>query len=251
MVDNGSTDDTPTVVAEYSAADQRVRLVSAPDRHNLSYARNVGVAAAAAPAVAFCDDDDIVDSGWVNGLCDALDTHPFVASTLEYDRLNSPSQLVGRARFQSTTIERMFGIPVAGGVIGITRSLWNSVGGNDEHFGATGEDFDFAMRVFLESGISPILAERAIYHCRLREGSARSFRQARRYGRSHAQLYSRHGKGRVSLRENSVTAVRDWWWILSRAPLALRSARRQNWATHLGRRIGRLQGSIAFRVLYL
>lgn len=251
VVDNGSTDGTADIVRGVAVDDPRFRLVSAPERQNLSYARNVGVAAAQAPAVAFCDDDDLVSDGWVEGLVTALRDSAFVASALEYERLNDAERLVGRSRFQSEVIGQMFGLAVTNGAIAIERALWDSVGGNDEAFGTTGEDFDFAMRVFEETGVRPSLADGAVYHYRLRDGSRGAFRQARRFGRSHAQLYARHGRGRVDVSENTRQALRDWWWITTRAPFALAGVRRENWAMRAGRRVGRLQGSLRFRVLWL
>jgi glycosyltransferase involved in cell wall biosynthesis len=251
VVDNGSTDDTTAVINSFGELQGRLRIVPAHERKNLSYARNVGVKAASAEFVAFCDDDDVVGYTWVDGLLEALEAGPYVASAMEYDRLNSPARLRGRARFQSQQVEEMFGIPVTNGAIAIARTLWLEIGGNDEDFGTTGEDFDFAMRFFEETGIRPTMADRAVYHYLLRSGGRSSFRQARRYGESHAQLYARHGRGRVDVKANTRDAARDWWWIASRAPLALLGKRRENWATHAGRRLGRLVGSVSYRVLWL
>jgi len=46
----------------------------------LSYARNRGLAAATAPLVAFVDDDEVVDAGWVRGLLDAFEAAPSAAA---------------------------------------------------------------------------------------------------------------------------------------------------------------------------
>tara|TARA_R110002110_G_scaffold304726_1_gene518781 strand:+ start:15489 stop:16400 length:912 start_codon:yes stop_codon:yes gene_type:complete len=251
VVDNGSTDDTVDRVSAFAAKDNRVRIESAPDRHNLSYARNVGVSCAHAPTVAFCDDDDLVGPNWVEGLLKALQTSPYVASSMEYEKLNSANRMVGRARFQSEQIAELFGIPVTNGAIAIEQDLWTSLGGNDESFGTTGEDFDFSMRVFEQTGLAPVLATDAIYHYRLRSGGRSTFRQARRYGQSHPQLYKRHGRGRVDIKDNTIDAFRDWWWIITRAPTTLSRDRRENWMTHAGRRIGRVLGSFKYRVLLL
>jgi len=54
VVDDGSTDDTPRVLAGYGS---RIRIVSKPNG-GLSSARNAGVAAAQGEFVAFLDADD-------------------------------------------------------------------------------------------------------------------------------------------------------------------------------------------------
>jgi glycosyltransferase involved in cell wall biosynthesis len=57
VVDDGSTDDTATVVAALD--DPRVRLLRHATPQGVSAARNRGVAAAAGRWLAFCDDDDL------------------------------------------------------------------------------------------------------------------------------------------------------------------------------------------------
>ncbi|MCW5891454.1 MAG: glycosyltransferase [bacterium] len=57
VIDDGSTDDTPTIVARHAAADARVRHLPGP-RLERAGARNRGVAAARAPWLAFLDADD-------------------------------------------------------------------------------------------------------------------------------------------------------------------------------------------------
>lgn len=251
VVDNGSTDDTAAIVAECSGADSRFRLVAAPERANLSYARNTGVAAARGAFVAFCDDDDLVAETWVDGLLAALEQAPFVASSLEYERLNPDEARTGASRFQSSRVERMFGLPVTNGAIAIDRVLWDRVGGNDESFGATGEDFDFALRVVRETGVEPMLAADAIYHYRMRSEQRAVFRQWRRFGESHAQLYARHGRGSIDRSTRARDAARSWWWIGTRVPTLIAPSRRRNWLRHFGRRLGRLIGSLRYRVFYL
>lgn len=75
VVDNGSTDHTIDVVAARNCGNHRVRLVSEPVR-GVSRARNAGIAAAAAPIVAFLDDDVIADPGWLEALLGAYDRWP-------------------------------------------------------------------------------------------------------------------------------------------------------------------------------
>jgi glycosyltransferase involved in cell wall biosynthesis len=57
VVDDGSDDGTPAVLAELAAADERVRVVTLPPS-GVSAARNAGIAAGRAPRVAFLDSDN-------------------------------------------------------------------------------------------------------------------------------------------------------------------------------------------------
>ncbi len=71
VVDDGSTQDTGSVVARYD-----VEFVALPTNQGLSAARNAGIAVARAPIVAFTDDDVIVPPDWCESLCDAWDVAP-------------------------------------------------------------------------------------------------------------------------------------------------------------------------------
>ena len=80
VVDNNSTDETTRVVDE--CGDPRVRLVFEPQQ-GLSFARNAGIAAAAARRekaddhiIAFTDDDVEVADGWAERLLQEFVAHP-------------------------------------------------------------------------------------------------------------------------------------------------------------------------------
>jgi len=71
VVDNGSTDATPAVLADAARRDPRLRVVAEP-RPGIARARNAGVAAAAAPVVLFTDDDVHVPPHWVRRMAEPL-----------------------------------------------------------------------------------------------------------------------------------------------------------------------------------
>ncbi len=256
LVDNRSTDATPTVLADFAAAHPRFRMVRAPARAGLSHARNVGVAHTDARAVAFCDDDDEVAPGWVAAMGAALATHPLVACRLDWsgsDPGPNGDDDDGNAGFgfQTNHTEEVFGYPVAAGVGGWQRWLWQALGGNDESMTDTGEDFDMAIRAHLEHGITPHFEPHAVCHITRRTGMRATFRQARRYGKSSVTLYRRYGAGRVDRTDELRRSLRSWAWIM-RHTVDLRIAdRRGPWARHAGQRIGRLEQSIRTRTLWL
>jgi glycosyltransferase involved in cell wall biosynthesis len=78
VVDNNSSDDTPSVCREFAA---HVRYVREP-RQGLSFARNTGVEVAAAmdhtDVVAFIDDDVEAAPGWLTAVVKAFEEHPDV-----------------------------------------------------------------------------------------------------------------------------------------------------------------------------
>jgi glycosyltransferase involved in cell wall biosynthesis len=71
VVDDGSAEDTLSVVARYNVA-----FVALATNQGLSAARNAGIAVARAPIVAFTDDDVIVPDDWCESLLDAWETAP-------------------------------------------------------------------------------------------------------------------------------------------------------------------------------
>ena len=72
VVDDGSTDATPELLAEIGAEDPRLRVVRQVNS-GLSVARNSGLAAAQGTWVVFLDDDDVPDRGWLAALARPMD----------------------------------------------------------------------------------------------------------------------------------------------------------------------------------
>jgi hypothetical protein len=65
VVDDASTDDTPSVIA--NLGDDRIRLVES-DGSGAGRARNVGLNEASGPIVAFLDDDNVMAPGWLRAV---------------------------------------------------------------------------------------------------------------------------------------------------------------------------------------
>lgn len=250
IVDNNSTDATPAIAARYADLHPgRVRIVEAPDQQNLSYVRNAGVRHSRARSVAFCDADDIVGVGWLNAMAKALEEHQLVGSRLEYDRLNTMAGS-GASRFASEGLASMFGYKVVtGGGSGCQRALWNALGGNNERWDSTGEDFEFSMRASRDFGVAPYFARDAVYHYRLRTNPRAMFRQSRRYGQSHARLYKEFGQ--PEFRMPARAAVRHSLALLLRIDHLRDPERSLAWSRAAGKRLGRLEGSIRYRTIYL
>jgi peptidoglycan/xylan/chitin deacetylase (PgdA/CDA1 family)/SAM-dependent methyltransferase len=75
VVDDGSTDATPAVLADLARADPRIRIITLPNNEGVCAARNRGIAAATGEALLFLDADDWIADDAIATLCDALDTN--------------------------------------------------------------------------------------------------------------------------------------------------------------------------------
>ena len=78
VVDDGSRDATPEIVADFAARDPRIRGVAHPDRRNfgMSASRNAGVAATRAAQLVFLDHDDVFEPRKLEALGGLLEAHP-------------------------------------------------------------------------------------------------------------------------------------------------------------------------------
>src|ERR1700683_3187647 len=76
IVDNNSADDTKAFVRSVAKeASGRIRYLLEP-KQGVSHARNLGIASAQAPILAFLDDDVRADPGWIVRIKQAFDNSP-------------------------------------------------------------------------------------------------------------------------------------------------------------------------------
>ncbi len=73
-VDDGSTDNTPKILAEYAAHDARIKVVRQENAY-VGAARNHGIRVAKGEYVGFVDNDDWVSEGYYQALYDAAKKH--------------------------------------------------------------------------------------------------------------------------------------------------------------------------------
>jgi glycosyltransferase involved in cell wall biosynthesis len=252
VVDNCSTDDTAAVVAGHARADDRIRLVHAIDRPSLNYARNVGIRASAAPSFALVDADDIVGPRWLASMGSALREHAFVTGPLELDRLNPPELAASRGRDDEWRLPTFCGkFPTAhGNNIGMHRALYERVGGFDDDPRILGaEDIEMSMRAWL-AGADLRFEAGAVVHYRYRTEPRALWQQGRRYGRARpmvARLTRERGLGRPP----RFGGWRSWAWLVIHLPDTMHPTRRAAWTWVAGNRIGQLEGSIRYRVLFI
>ncbi|NHC47030.1 glycosyltransferase family 2 protein [Motilibacter aurantiacus] len=219
VVDDGSADDTAAV-----AAAAGVRVVRHARNRGLAAARNTGWRAAAAPVVAYTDDDCRPRPDWVERLLGALDADPLLVAcggavrgsrtdtfVLRYLRENNPlgpleaslleggdglARRLGLYLQRSAFPERRSGRRPVSSVVGASMAfrveLLERLGGFDERFRFGGEEEDFCRRQVLGGEVPPLFVPDALVEHDFEPGLADTLRRSRAYGRGNARMYFKH-----------------------------------------------------------
>jgi len=141
VVDNGSTDETASIIAAASASGSAVRGVFVSDP-NRAKARNAGVRTAAGALVIFCDDDTLPPDGFVDAHLRASAANP--RSVVSGPIVNVPDALHLTAP-GPRNFSRAFLCTCNASV---ARADFDAVGGFDERYDLYGwEDTDLGVRL--------------------------------------------------------------------------------------------------------
>lgn len=167
VVDNGSRDGTPEMVASQFADVKLIRL----EENQGAASRNIGVREASTPYVAFCDDDMAWEAGSLPRAAELLDAHQRVA-------LITARILVGPERRLDPVCADMASSPLgtdpdvpghpvigfmAGGSI-VRRAAFLSVGGFERRFQVGGEERLMAVDLMAAGWDLTYVPELVAYH---------------------------------------------------------------------------------------
>jgi O-antigen biosynthesis protein len=186
VVDDGSTDDTAAIAAQYDATLIRTQ------NHGLSHARNVGWQAAKGEIIAYIDDDAYPDPDWLT----------YIAATFRdsnYAGVGGPNILPPHDGPIAACVDNSPGGPrhvlltdteaehIPGCNMAFLRTALWAVGGFDERFRVAGDDVDICWRLEERGwklGFSP--SAQVWHHPR---NSVRAYlRQQKGYGKAEALL---------------------------------------------------------------
>ena len=147
LVDDGSTDDTAYIAAQFP----RVRYIHQPN-HGLSHARNSGAAAAKGEVLAYTDSDCMVDGDWLYYLIGTLVSG-------EYAGVGGPNVTPPARNWIQACVAAAPGGPshvlltdiiaehIPGCNMAFYRSAFERVGGFDPEYHKAGDDVDFCWRL--------------------------------------------------------------------------------------------------------
>ena len=188
LVDDGSTDRSTLIARDLAAQDDRIRCVHHPGHENRgrSASRNLGVAHATAPYIAFLDADDVSMPNKLAEQVDLLENMPDVAmvagAILYWYSWDPESTLADRIVLTGGMADRHLDPPEPllalyplgpGGGAGITglfrRSAFDAVGGFEERFRGLYDDQALLAKIYLRYPI--YISSRAWYGYRQHSAS--------------------------------------------------------------------------------
>ncbi|UWM80245.1 MULTISPECIES: glycosyltransferase family 2 protein [Rhizobium] len=156
IVDDGSTDETPSICRRFAASDSRIRILSTENR-GVAAARNTGIQASKSDFIAFLDADDLWHSTYIQRMLSALQPlpdawgavyalHRFIDTegycTRSGSSLNARDSILNR--------HLVFRFVGNGSGFMVRRAVIDKIGGYDSSYARKGiggcEDFDFELR---------------------------------------------------------------------------------------------------------
>lgn len=249
--DNGSTDESLAIIERYREQLPKLRIVDSSDRRGAGHARNVGALAATGDALAYCDADDEIASGWVAAMGEALSKHDFVACRIDFAKLNE-SWVLGLfqdhpqiSRLQKLTYPPYFQ-HAGGGTLGVKKSVHEAVGGFDESLFAH-EDTDYCLRI-QQTGTELHFATDAVTNIRCRRTLSGLFKQARIWAEYYVLLYKKCRPLERGDLWRWRSFLRQWQHLLYCLPGIHSKAGRALWVWNLGSQIGTFTGSLKHHV---
>lgn len=252
LVDNGGEDDLAAAIAPFKDRLPGLRIVMATDARGSAHARNVGARAARGEVLLFADADDVVGAGWLAAMVEALKRHAFVACRMDFEKLNPGGEGRSRNSIQQQGLQAYtypkFLPHAAGGTLGVRRAVHEAVGGFDTSLLRL-QDTDYCWRIQL-AGFELVFVPDAVVHYRLRETLSDTWRQAFKYGEYNVklyQLYRSKGMGKLTVWQG----LRSWYYLLRQLPRLLRVDKRAKVVWSTAWRLGRLYGSLRYRVFAL
>ena len=246
--DNGSTDASREVVAWYASELPSLRVVDSSARRGPSHARNVGAEVAEGDYLVFVDADDIVADGWLEAIHLAVQGGAmFIGGSLDYRRLAPSSPVEPQASYVERFPPPLGFLPWTPSCnIAIRRDLFEEAGRWDPRI-ERGEDVAFCWMVQL-AGYPLTFVPDAMLHYRLRADLKGYLRQQLGNGQTPPLLLREFGSFGAR-RDPFRRVLGRWSWLLRSSPGLLRSrAERWAWLGRAAVSLGRITGSVRYRV---
>ncbi|WP_347042826.1 glycosyltransferase family 2 protein [Brachybacterium nesterenkovii] len=165
IVDNGSSDGTIALLEEYrDRSGHPVKILDGSDRAgNIPYVRNVAAKNASAELLVYCDQDDVVEDGWIEGAYQGLSCNGAIMGRIIQLNGKGAGRLMNPSVFSESPV-------VESCNLGVRRSVLRAVGGFDEDLAGYGmDDSELAIRL-RKSGIDIVGAPQMVIRARRSTG---------------------------------------------------------------------------------
>jgi glycosyltransferase involved in cell wall biosynthesis len=246
VADNGSTDQTRQL-AEQWCNRLPLRVIDASARQGQAAAMNIAARHVRGELIVFTDADDVPLPGWLDAWrnLDASAGHAsgpvawfgYGESPMDAS-IRVPSRLPVHMGFLAYALGTNFAV---------RRSCLERAHGFDEGV-PPAQDVDLSWRLQL-GGTELVFVRDAVLAKRERRGVCNVVKQYYKYGLCDPILYRRF-RG-LGVPEPRFTAVlKSYFGLVARLPLLFDRKQRIRWARQIGRRLGRLIGSIRTRTFY-
>lgn len=252
VVADGATEETRTLLASKQAhAGLELRIAEHPAARGPAAARNTGWRLAAAPLVAFTDDDCVPAPAWLTVALETARADTVIQGRTEPD----PAELANNGLFARTMQITSLGPQYETCNIFYPRAVLKSLGGFDEGYGLTpgGEDTDLAWRAIGAGWHTAYVPDALVFHAVEQLGVGGMLRVAARWS-STMRVFAEHPQTRSALYRGVFWS--RWHYLLSRSLLAMAGPawlRRMLLARHLLelRRRARAGGAGSWAVPFL
>lgn len=191
LVDDGSTDDTPQIAADFPQV-----ICIRQENRGLSVARNVGAAKARGEIVAYTDSDCVADEHWLRYLVLAMEDQQVEAIggpniTPYSDGMVARCVAASPGNPSHVMLDDRYAEHVPGCNLAVRRDVLVELGGFDAQFRTAGDDVDLCWRL-LDAGMNIGYAASAmVWHHR--RATVRAYlKQQKGYGCSEAMVHFKH-----------------------------------------------------------
>ena len=209
--DNGSSDDTIDVANQYHEV-LDLEVIDSHHKKGKAFALNQAIRQSTAARFLFIDQDDTVNTDYVEAMVCKLIEYPYVAAMMDVGILNDCLRTYPRNIPRDQKFGQ-FAINIAsGGTLGVRREVFDDIGLFDESFNFSTNDVEFCCRAYY-AGYKLELVDEAVLNYRLRRTARDNFIQGLYYGRGNfaiAQRYpeirgdQRNGVGRLVIDAGSI-----------------------------------------------
>lgn len=227
VVDDGSTDASAEVAAEYAARDGRIRLLRQPNG-GVGSARNTGARAARGRWLVFLDADDLIHAEFIEAMAGVIEAAPdAIGSVCQFDLFDEKGTGAMRplpgsgARVGLNDILGGSAWTIHAGMVG--RELFEKIGGFDTAL-KNADDWDFWLRALVHGDF--VAVRRTLAHYRQHPAQkSRNFPRIAhhvrivtdKFRRLFPEAVERFGAGRF--REAALRQMIGYAWIARREGL--------------------------------